>query len=491
MNSSTRHGKGPGKLKALSVAAVAILAFQGIALAANKKPHFTSIDPAVGDVLGGTHVLISGSNFVTGMVVKFGANFATCDPVVNGSPDTITCTTPPGPFGSVTLQLRNPGGKGGSRLTTVPNGFTYICSTCSVSPVSFTIDGAFALTEPNGILEPGESATFAPAWFNNDGAVTLTTPNFIGTLSAFSGPQNGSSEPTYSITDGAGVYPTLAPQTSGTCSNCYTLSVGPITAGRPSVHMDATVTETPSLDAGSTQDTADAHTFTIHIGHSFVDEPDSDVFYVFIENLLHNGLTAGCPDTPGGFCPGQNVIRAQMAIFLARGIAGGDGAVPDSGTVNGTPYDCVNGPSLFGDVPVGSVFCKHIHYIANLNVTQGCGGGNFCPGQQASRQEMAAFVARALLQPGGEDLVPVSYGPDPVTGFSYDCTAVTGTPPGPNGGFPDVALGSQFCSDIGYIWAVGVVSGFPDGTYGGSLNVTRAQMAKFLVNGFAEKLDTP
>jgi hypothetical protein len=292
-----RTGTGIAALAAI----VCVITLSGSALAANPHPTITNVSPSFGDSSGGTSVTISGTNFNDPVVVKFGVNTASCGTVTNGSPDTVVCTTPPSAvLGPVTVQLRNPGGHGNSRVANDPGGFTYICAACTVSPVGFTIDGPIAfLTQPNGILEPGESAAFAPAWFNDSASVTISNPNFTGALSLFGGPQNGSSEPTYTISDGAGTYPTLAPTTSATCSDCYTLTLGSITGSRPSVHMDATVTETPTIT--SVQDTADATVWTIHIGNSFVDETNDDVFYPFVENLLHNGLTQGCATTPGGF----------------------------------------------------------------------------------------------------------------------------------------------------------------------------------------------
>ena len=41
-----------------------------------------------------------------------------------------------------------------------------------------------------------------------------------------------------------------------------------------------------------------------------------NLFYPFIENLLHNGVTGGCGG--GNYCPGDTVTRAQMAVFLLK-----------------------------------------------------------------------------------------------------------------------------------------------------------------------------
>ena len=73
------------------------------------------------------------------------------------------------------------------------------------------------------------------------------------------------------------------------------------------------------------------------------------------------------------------------------------------------PYNCSEGGvSLFTDVAPTDTFCKHIHYIASKNVDGGCDPGLFCADDNLPRLQMAAFVARALVQPGGDDAVPLT-----------------------------------------------------------------------------------
>ena len=35
--------------------------------------------------------------------------------------------------------------------------------------------------------------------------------------------------------------------------------------------------------------------------------------------------------------------------------------------------------------------------VKDLNITTGCGAGNYCPSQVVTREQMAAFLARAFL----------------------------------------------------------------------------------------------
>ena len=92
---------------------------------------------------------------------------------------------------------------------------------------------------------------------------------------------------------------------------------------------------------------------------------------------------------------------------------------------------------------------------------------------------MAAFVAKGIVAPAGGSAVPLTYGPDSVTGRSYSCDAAS-----PSLSFTDVPIDSVFCKHVHYLWAKGIIGGCGTGTYCPTGEVTRGQMAKFLVNAF-------
>jgi hypothetical protein len=52
--------------------------------------------------------------------------------------------------------------------------------------------------------------------------------------------------------------------------------------------------------------------------------------------------------------------------------------------------------ATFNDVSTGHWAFQSVEALAAAEITLGCGGGNFCPGQAVTRAEMAAFLARAL-----------------------------------------------------------------------------------------------
>jgi len=326
-------------------------------------------------------------------------------------------------------------------------------------------------SDGNGVFEPGETVTIKPTWKNQG-----TDPiSLSGTASNFTGPGAAG---LYSIADAAAVYGSMAVNATANCgSNCYSLMVAD-PATRPSTHWDATFTETPSTLADPPK------VWTLHLGDSFTDVPRSQLFYKRIETLVHTAITSGC--APGKYCPGDSVTRDQMAIFLAKGIAGGGPQVPVSGSFQGHPYNCVNGgTSLFLDVAPTDIFCKHVHYMAVQNVTLGCSGGNFCPHGAISRSDMAIFVAKAIVAPGGGAAVPQTY-TDAGTGLSYSCN-----PASPNLHFTDIGVSDAFCKQVHFLWARNIVSGCTATTYCPTQGVTRDQMARFLGNAFDLVLYAP
>jgi len=53
---------------------------------------------------------------------------------------------------------------------------------------------------------------------------------------------------------------------------------------------------------------------------TFSDVPTSHPLFQFIEALAASGITAGCNLNPPQYCPDAPLTRAQMAVFLARGL---------------------------------------------------------------------------------------------------------------------------------------------------------------------------
>ena len=326
-----------------------------------------------------------------------------------------------------------------------------------LAPVGSTVEETS--TTKNGVIDPNEHFHLVPRWRNAG----------LATASAVTGSIPSTSQITsYPVTVS---YPDLAPGVEGACSTggCYGLQVA--SSPRPGLHWDVAILETMS--------TGDEGIWRVHMGRSFWDVESTHWAYSFIETLLHNGVTTGTDPAARHYDPGLTVPRDQMAVFLARVLAGGDAAVPASGSGAMGAYDCTaGGTSLFADVDAAHWACRHIHYIFERGVTQGCPYPNYCPASVVSRDQMAAFVARAMA--GGDAAVPMGW-TNPANARSYDCGASP-----PVLAFSDVPAESIFCKHIHYLWATEVISGCDPGAgkYCPSDPVYRDQMAKFITNGF-------
>jgi hypothetical protein len=135
--------------------------------------------------------------------------------------------------------------------------------------------------------------------------------------------------------------------------------------------------------------------WTLHIGESFTDVSNDvgvDPFYPKIETILHKGVTGGCGDGTT-FCPLQNTLRQEMAVFLLKGFLGSDYVPPAC-----TP------PGQFTDVPCPGIYTDFIEDLKTRNITAGCGDGTtYCPDRQRPAPGDGGVPAQDLQ---GGDYVP-------------------------------------------------------------------------------------
>lgn len=129
-------------------------------------------------------------------------------------------------------------------------------------------------------------------------------------------------------------------------------------------------------------------------GRDFVPPPPQNIFgdvprdsqeAAWIEQLAADGITKGTG--PGTFSPNDTVPREQMAAFIIRLLHG-----PDFQR---------SGPSRFVDV-TNPDFVGAIEQLADDGITKGCTATEFCPGDMVPREQMAAFLMRAV-HPGTAD----------------------------------------------------------------------------------------
>jgi len=177
----------------------------------------------------------------------------------------------------------------------------------------------------------------------------------------------------------------------------------------------------------------------------FPDVACPGLFADWIEELASEGITAGCGG--GDYCPLSPVTREQMAVFLLK---------TEHGSAH-TPPPCTG---VFSDVPCSSGFATWIEQLAEEGITGGCGTGLYCPLNPVRRDQMAVFLLKAEH------------------GSAY-------VPPPCEGVFPDVPCASPFAPWIEQLGDEGITGGCGGGNYCPLNNVTRGQMAAFLVNTFS------
>ncbi len=192
------------------------------------------------------------------------------------------------------------------------------------------------------------------------------------------------------------------------------------------------------------------------------------------------GIVGGYED--GLYHGDAEVTRDQMAVYIARGVAGGDESVP-TGPAEAT-FDDV--PSTgYGESGTDPHWAyKYVEYAVASSVVQGYDYDDpenpgetiyrYEPSWTVTRDQMAVYVARAMVAPTGEAALA-----DYVPANPRDFPDVPNTGYGADGTDPFWAY-----THIEYCVEHGVVSGYDDGYYRPEWVVTRDQMAVYVARAF-------
>ena len=172
----------------------------------------------------------------------------------------------------------------------------------------------------------------------------------------------------------------------------------------------------------------------------FSDVGEGSVHGPAVGALAADGVFEGTECGLGLFCPGEPILRWEMAVWLVRVLD--DGAEPEE-----------VGSSRFSDVDAGVWWAPYVERFAELGVTRGCATGplRYCPQEAVTRAQMASFLVRA---------------------FGLDV--------GPPAGFTDVRGGETHAANIDALAASGVTQGCTDTMFCPRRDTTRAQMATFV-----------
>ena len=186
-----------------------------------------------------------------------------------------------------------------------------------------------------------------------------------------------------------------------------------------------------------------SYTFQTHLTSSFdlekgifIDVPSDNWAYEYITSLTQKGIVSGYED--GTFRPAHPVTRAELAKLLC------------------TAFEItVNTENIFSDTK--DHWAKsYITALSNKIPLRGNGDSLFLPNEPATREEVAASIIWLLRD----------------TNAIKNNKTIT---------FSDVEeFTPELLSDVEIAASSGIVSGYPDGTFRPSENITRAEMATII-----------
>ena len=232
----------------------------------------------------------------------------------------------------------------------------------------------------------------------------------------------------------------------------WTLTGGTIASGQgtAAITVDSgTPGTTMLLSVVETAVACSSPAATAKVQVDFLDVPPIHPFHDFVGTIARAGITVGCGDGTT-YCPDAPNTRAQMAVFLLKAKYGFDHVPPAASGL------------VFLDVPAADPFAPWIEELFSLGISNGCGGGNYCPLAPVTRAQMAVFLLKTV-----EDA-------------TYVPPAATGTI------FGDVPLGAFAADWIEELYNRGITGGCQASPllYCPTQSNTRGQMAVFLTKTF-------
>ncbi len=118
---------------------------------------------------------------------------------------------------------------------------------------------------------------------------------------------------------------------------------------------------------------------------TFVDVGLDHWAWRYIEYAHECEIVQGYED--GSYHPGDLLDRAQMSVFIARALAGGESGLSE--------YVPPEAPT-FADVPTDSWAYRSVEYLAGAGVVSGYPDDLYHPNRPCSRDQMAVYITRAF-----------------------------------------------------------------------------------------------
>lgn len=186
---------------------------------------------------------------------------------------------------------------------------------------------------------------------------------------------------------------------------------------------------------------------------TFTDVNESNSHYPNIIELYERGVISGYPQPDGTkmFKPNAPLTRAHAAKMLANALG-----------LNTNPAT-LKDPG-FTDVPKTSAYYPYIAALANAGIVSGYSDGTYRPNAQILRQQMAKILT-------------LGYGLEKATKLDHH--------------FTDVSNNTEAAYFIQTLWNYDITKGNSPTTFGPTKNLTRAQMATFIINTEKVANDVP
>jgi len=160
--------------------------------------------------------------------------------------------------------------------------------------------------------------------------------------------------------------------------------------------------------------------------------------------------TEGNPQSASGIGSGSFTLTVPQNYTSAPATA----TISVAG--NSIPVSLDETKQVFADVPLGTYYFDAVNLLYARGITDGCSTTDYCPTDDITRAEMAVFIVRSVLGFG-----TFTYSPTPY--------------------FSDVPANAFAFEYIQKLYELGITTGCGVGLFCPNDNVTRAQMAVFII----------